>query len=367
MSPGIFYPAALYSMNLPALMSAKKPWIFFGLSWIFLLLAHVLVLSWSGFAFRIIFLDSLSSAFVIVLCGYVASMFFRFFRPGKSNFLYGLLWIMALSAASTAATKYKIPWEINFLWPKHEQLARYFVFLEDTLPVRFIFSLLIISFMSLVTWIWSYWKEQQEKELKKSDAGRLAKEAELARLRLQLQPHFLFNSLNSVNALIGSNPSEARTMIQELSDFMRSSLKKDDEFILFEEELQHLQLYLNIEKVRFGHRLELNINVEDSCRKFFLPPLLLQPIVENAIKFGLYNTTGKVEIKMQAKNKNGSLEITTENPFDPNAAPAKGTGFGIASVQRRLQLLFGRNDLLKTLPKENSFVTQIIIPQKKTS
>ena len=99
-------------------------------------------------------------------------------------------------------------------------------------------------------------RSKQEHEQRKADAEKLAKEAELFKLRQQLQPHFLFNSLNSINALIGMRPEEARKMVQQLSDFLRGTIKKEEtQWVSLEEELQYLQLYLDIEKVRFGNRL----------------------------------------------------------------------------------------------------------------
>jgi LytS/YehU family sensor histidine kinase len=124
-------------------------------------------------------------------------------------------------------------------------------------------------------------------------------------------------------------------------------------------------LYLEIEKIRFGHRLQTEISISEKAKDAFIPPLLLQPIVENAIKFGLYDTTGEVLIKIQANQENNQLNITISNPFDPEtSSPTRGTGFGLASVQRRLFLLFGRNDSLKTMTRDNHFITSIIIPQQ---
>ena len=108
----------------------------------------------------------------------------------------------------------------------------------------------------MVSVIWYNWQEQSEQEVRKQDAEKLTKEAELFKLRQQLQPHFLFNSLNSINALIGSRPQEARKMVQQLSDFLRGTIRKEEhQWVTLKEELQYLQLYLDIEKVRFGHRL----------------------------------------------------------------------------------------------------------------
>lgn len=165
--------------------------------------------------------------------------------------------------------------------------------------------------------------------------------------------------------MAGSKPEEARKMIQQLSDFLRGTLKKDDKQMLsLQEELKHLQLYLEIEKVRFGHRLNTDINVDELTLNLLIPPLLLQPLVENAIKFGLYDTIGDVTIQITSKVENKNLLVTISNPFDAETAqPNRGIGFGLKSVQRRLQLLFFRNDLLKTSSNNNTFTTTVIIPQ----
>jgi sensor histidine kinase YesM len=116
--------------------------------------------------------------------------------------------------------------------------------------------------------------------------------------------------------------------------------------------------------MRFGHRLSTEINHDETSLQFLIPPMLLQPIVENAIKFGLYDTTENITIYIDAKTFNDHLEITVRNPFDPEtSAPKQGTGFGLSSVQRRLYLLFVRNDLLSTTVKGNQFITTVKIPR----
>jgi two-component system, LytTR family, sensor kinase len=340
-------------------MRGKKIILIYLVWWAFCFAVQSAVFIWLKLGIKISLTDSAVSSSLLLVCGHATSNFYRHFQPGKANRFHRLLWGLALTAACVAAQYHLLLW----LFPND---VAYQNFMEGSVPIRFLFSLLIIAFMTLITWLWSYMEEKQEQELRRVDAENLSKEAELARLRQQLQPHFLFNSLNSVNALIAFKPDEARTMIQQLSDFMRLTLRKDDKLVPFSEEMEHLQLYLGIEKIRFGHRLDVKISVDDEAGKMLVPPLLLQPIAENAIKFGLYNTTGEVEIKITATGKNGILEIVTQNPFDgTTASPQKGTGFGLSSVQRRLYLLFGRNDLLKTYSRENNFITHIFIPQSK--
>lgn len=213
--------------------------------------------------------------------------------------------------------------------------------------------------------MWNNLQEQKAQEKRRTDAEQLVKDAELARLRQQLQPHFLFNSLNSISALAGSKPNEARKMIQQLSDFLRGTLKKDDQqTVSLHEEIEHLKLYLEIEKVRFGHCLQVEINMECENKNVSLPPLLLQPIVENAIKFGLYDTIEDITISISCHFENNYLHIQIKNPFDSDTQQAnEGTGFGLSSVQRRLFLLYARNDLMTTEKNNNQFITSLKIPQ----
>ena len=219
--------------------------------------------------------------------------------------------------------------------------------------------------MSTISLLWYSQKEQMEIEANKKEIEQLAKDAELFNLRQQLQPHFLFNSLNSISALTGSQPEKAREMIEQLSDFLRSTLRKENHHKnSLQEELTHLGLYLEIEKVRFGHRLQTEINIDGDIGQLQVPSLLLQPVVENAIKFGLYNTIGNVLISISATQIGNILQITVQNPYDSSTVESSnGTGFGLQYIKRRLFLLFGRNDLVQTIQQNDTFITQLNIPQ----
>jgi LytS/YehU family sensor histidine kinase len=254
-------------------------------------------------------------------------------------------------------------WILIFVFKEQHD---YFLFLTRSLPVRFGIAFLLIACMAMISMVWYTFEEQKENEKRKNETEKLTKEAELYKLRQQLQPHFLFNSLNSISALIGSNPEHARTMIQQLSDFLRSTLKKEEQqWVSVNEELHYLELYLAIEKVRFGHRLSTMIQSDESSGLLKLPNMLLQPIVENAIKFSIYDTTGDITIRINVVTSDHELLISVQNPFDPETSQSlHGTGFGLSSVQRRLQLLFARNDLLKTTIQDNQFMTTVIIPQQ---
>lgn len=302
-----------------------------------------------------------SNGLIALSCGFLSNNM-QYYLPKKERYWYILFISLALSGIILLLCKaILVP-----LIPTLSNGAGYPQFFSRSWPVRFDLVFLQVGCMSILSVLWYSTEEEQENRQRRNDAERLAKEAELFKLRQQLAPHFLFNSLNSISALIGSRPEQARKMIQQLSDFLRGNLKKEEQqWVPLSEELQYLELYLDIEKVRFGHRLTTTITCEDDCMSMKLPPMLLQPIVENAIKFGLYDTIDAVNISISARLENHYVRIEVVNPFDPETSrPKKGTGFGLTSIQRRLYLLFARPDLLETRVDNNLFITIVRIPQQ---
>lgn len=337
-----------------------QPKILLGLSvcWLVLTLLHAYALSSFGWDGKIVLSDSSISNGLLILNGVVLINILRFYRPRPDRFyyllvhcfLFALLWLFL---------------SFHFLLFCNQEQPAYQAFLISSLPIRFIFGFFTLGWMAMLTIIWHNQQEEKNQQNRQAQAQKLAREAELLNLREQLNPHFLFNSLNSISALVGTRPAEARNMIHQLADFLRGTLKKEeDQWVSLTEELNHLQLYLDIEKVRFGHRLQTEICTEPDCANKRLPPMLLQPIVENAIKFGLYDTTDAVTIRLRAQCRDHYLLLTVQNPYDPHTARSQpGTGFGLSSVQRRLYLLFARNDLCTTYPDGLLFTTTLTIPQ----
>jgi hypothetical protein len=328
--------------------------------WLTLVIVEAYALiSTFNFRWTIAFADAVNMNLLLATAGYITFIFLRYYQPSPRNAAYLLVWCIALAFLCTQAHGYLMRWN---LFPQEQE---YHAYLNESKLVRGLLLWLMISLIGVVSWVWFYLQEQRAGEKREHDTAKLAREAELASLRQQLQPHFLFNSLNSISALAGSRPEEARKMIQQLSDFLRGTIKKDDQQVVpLQDELKHLQLYLDIEKVRFGHRLRTIVEQAEESRSMKLPTLLLQPVVENAIKFGLYDTTDAITIRIETLAKDNQLVIRIENPFDPKTSqPRQGTGFGLTSVQRRLYLLYARNDLLSTLESENVFITEIKIPQ----
>lgn len=338
--------------------SSKKFAVVFGTWWFSWAEMHFIVLKNDGLPFLQALVDSLVSN--ILLAGFCLLIInnMRYYLPRKEKYWYVLVISFGLSALWLLMIRL-------LLWSLYWNDSAYHGFLASTSTVRYGIAFLMLGCMASLSLLWFTQKEQKEMDARKQETEQLAKDAELFKLRQQLQPHFLFNSLNSISALVSSQPEQARKMIYQLSDFLRGTLKKEEQqMVNLEEELEYLGLYLEIEKVRFGHRLSTVIDCEEDCKKMKLPSLLLQPVMENAIKFGLYDTTEDITIRLSASAKDNHLEIVVENPFDPEtSSPQKGTGFGLSSVQRRLYLLFARNDLVETKAEGKLFVTKVRIPQ----
>lgn len=322
------------------------------------MMAQYFVITSIGFDSNTALIDSAVTQLIFAIAGYTINTSMHAYQPSARNSLYVLGQTVILAAASVGLQRF-----ILLEWLG--EIPGYAVLLEKSILLRGGFGWLMIILIGTLTWFWVYISDHHESEKRKDEASQLARDAELTNLRQQLQPHFLFNSLNSISALAGSQPEQARKMIQQLSDFLRGTIKKDDSSrVTLEEELHHLQLYLDIEKVRFGHRLLAAIQKTEESQSAQLPSLLLQPIVENAIKFGLYDTVGEISISISTWMENNMLVLEVKNPFDPaTASPKRGTGFGLSSVQRRLYLLYHRNDLLTTSQESSIFTTTIKIPQ----
>ena len=338
-------------------LSVTRFRIIFSVCWLIIIIDHVLLLRWFGLSWTTAIVDGVVNDGLLILACLLIIMMLNYYLPQREKYFHLVSWCVLITIIVILLTKLILK---NIFVSDSE----YLLFFRKALWVRSSLDFLLLGCFVLVSVIWYNWQEQSEQEERKQDAEKLSKEAELFKLRQQLQPHFLFNSLNSINALIGSRPQEARKMVQQLSDFLRGTIKKEEhQWVTLKEELQYLQLYLDIEKVRFGHRLSTRVECDESLNEMKLPALLLQPVMENAIKFGLYDTVDEIEIGLKAMKEENNLVITVTNPFDPETSAPKGTGFGLQSVQRRLDLLFARNDLLNTEAKENIFTTTIKIPQ----
>jgi two-component system sensor histidine kinase AlgZ len=191
----------------------------------------------------------------------------------------------------------------------------------------------------------------------------LARDAELKALKAQINPHFLFNSLNSISALTSIDGARAREMCILLADFLRMTLGLGEKALVpLREELELLQRFLAIEKVRFGERLHVDVHIEAQAETCLLPPLLLQPLVENAIIHGVATLPAGGTVRLSAECSGGRLHLSVENSVDPDAPAPRKSGLGLANVRLRLEARYGKDATLRTTAEEELFRVTISLP-----
>lgn len=191
----------------------------------------------------------------------------------------------------------------------------------------------------------------------------LAREALLKAFKAQVDPHFLFNSLNAIAALCGTLPLQARETAQLLADFFRMTLRvgKRDR-ISMAEEIDLVTRYLAIEKVRFGERLSTHIEIDDAARDHLVPPLLLQPLVENAVRHGIASMVEGGTIEIVATADDGILRIRIENPADPDRPQPQGESIGLQNARGRLAAISDGRATLRTNEEEGRYRVDIELP-----
>lgn len=221
-----------------------------------------------------------------------------------------------------------------------------------------------------------YRREIRDREERERELRHLNTQMELAALRSQLNPHFLFNALNAVNALVGVQPEKARTVLETLAELLRYSLESDKrDFVSLREELDFVQKYLSIEQERFGKRLQISINIDETLAEARVPPILIQPLVENAVKHGIspkaVGGTVSVTVRRDASanaNADGKrlwVEVSDDGVgMKTNKLSNHQTsiGIGLANTDARLRKLYGEESKLNVESTENGVTVSFSMP-----
>jgi two-component system sensor histidine kinase AlgZ len=204
-------------------------------------------------------------------------------------------------------------------------------------------------------------RQAQERALESSVRAR---DAELNALKAQINPHFLYNSLNSISALTSIDPARAREMCILLADFLRMTLGLGEKALIpLQEELDLLDRYCAIERVRFGERMKVEQNIQQAAKSCLLPPLLLQPLLENAVVHGIAQMAEGGSIRLIVQQADGRLSLVVENSWDPEAISArKKNGVGLKNVQRRLEARYGKEAFLEATTEETLFRVRLSLP-----
>jgi LytS/YehU family sensor histidine kinase len=230
-------------------------------------------------------------------------------------------------------------------------------------PLLFVVGALLFWLVSVFFYLLIAFDASKDAERANVELSLLAREAELKALRAQIDPHFIFNSLHSISALTATDPAAARRMCLLLADFLRETLRLGgNEQIPLAEELALADRFLAIEQVRFGTRLHVTHETEPGATTCLVPPLLLQPLVENAVTHGIAQLVDGGTIRMAAACTGSTLTITLENPCDPDRARTRGVGLGLELLRKRLTNHYGAADAVYAHEHSGQFRVEVRIP-----
>jgi len=239
----------------------------------------------------------------------------------------------------------------------------YRIFLRGSFLWRIVIGVLFYFLSVSFYYVYIYSINFKEQLIREAELKTLVKEAELKSLKFQINPHFIFNSLNSINSLTMSDPQKAGAMTIKLSDYLRFTLSKNEkQKSKLREEIDSTKLYLDIEKVRFGDKIEYVEEIQEKCLDVQVPSMILQPLFENAIKHGVYESLDKVGIKFSCSLNGDYLKVVVENEFDAEASMQKGEGIGLKNIRERLEKIYSKRDLLKVEKEFNLFRVKLFIP-----
>lgn len=285
-----------------------------------------------------------------ILCTFVLYQLIQRVQPRS----FGARLAVALGAAVPLVIVYAtINLFVFFYWFPAPDAAQIIKEVQSKFPVAWETMLILDSsirwYFFFAVWAalyvaFGYANEMRAVERRANHFRIEAQTAQLRALHYQVNPHFLFNTLNSLSTLVlKGSKSEAETMIMNLSSFLRSSLAVDPEqLVSLDEEIALQRLYLDIEQTRFPDRLQVEVDMPNELKNACVPVLILQPIIENAIKYGVAPSKGKIAIRLTATNEYGLLVVRIENDIDPKApVPASGTGLGLGNVRERLLTRYG--------------------------
>lgn len=239
----------------------------------------------------------------------------------------------------------------------------YSVYFQNTLGWRILVGILFYFLIISLYYLVIYYTNFHQKTIQENELKNLVTEAELKTLKFQINPHFIFNSLNSMSALTTIDPAKARNMILKLADFLRYTLINNErQKNKLSEELNNIRLYLDIEKIRFEDKFNFIEVVSEESKKALVPNMILQPLFENAIKHAVYESLEMVTLKFNSSIENDFLKISLENNCDSISKNQTGGGIGLKNISNRLKLIYGLNNLMQIEKSDRLFKVILYIP-----
>jgi two-component system, LytTR family, sensor kinase len=238
-------------------------------------------------------------------------------------------------------------------------------YIENAFAYKIPFCFFAYIVFVISTYLLKYYDSFLEKKEIESRLSDSIKEAELTLLRNQMNPHFIFNSLNSISSLTIVDPEKAHDMVIKLSDFLRYTVGYgQNQTVSLFKELEMCRAYLDIEKIRFGDKIEVLFEIGENTEQIEVPSMLLQTLFENAIKHGIYNSLDPEKIEFSSKLIQDRLELKIENTFDINGNNSVGTKTGLKNIKERLRLIYQNLAIFETKAVENKFLVLINLPIK---
>ncbi|MBE9467386.1 MAG: histidine kinase [Bacteroidetes bacterium] len=240
----------------------------------------------------------------------------------------------------------------------------YFSFLQNIFEVKFFIGLMIYFIMMFFYNLVIISRKNKINNEQRRELSTMLQQEELNSLKAQINPHFLFNSLNSISSLVYDNADDAHEAIVKLSDYFRYTLTlSKNQFTKVKEEIENVERYFEIEKIRFPEKMGINYKIDLSCNDFLIPVLILQPIAENAVKHGVYQNIEKSYIDISVRDDVDFYSIIFKNNFEDSTSKSISTSTGLENIRKRLRLIYDRNDLLSINKTEETFEIKIDIPK----
>lgn len=330
--------------------------------WVVVMIAHIIFLHlYFKIDLDIAVIDSF--VFNILTAGFGFSYWFvvKFLSPERQRLLNNVIshsfGILAGVLITTSISQYIIT--------SYSGKSEHLVFIEEAFVWKGILATMYLIIITMIYYLLQYNYHIRLKEKNEDNLKNMLRHSELEMLKFQLNPHFIFNSLNSISALTITNPMHAQEMVIKLSEFLRSSLSKEKKDLhSLSEEIKQMQTYLEIEKVRFGERIKTDFKVPKELVDRQVPNMILQPIYENAVKYGIYGQLENVLLKTEVSSENGNVVIKVTNNFNSSKTLRKGQGIGLKNVAERLKLIYGEDHLVQVKNENATFEVILIIPQR---
>lgn len=345
-----------------SVLPSKQQIVWYIVAWSIIAVLHVAIISLLGiFSLFPVIIDSLISTYLFALLGVPVWYVVQFYKPEKATIFNLLINHITLGVAVIAGWFFTSTYLIKIAT---SHWTSYQTFQMPAQPLRVIYGIFLYLILTLIYYLIIYYNNLQDKVKSEARLQEMIKEVELDMLKSQINPHFLFNSLNSISSLTITAPEMAREMLVKLSDYLRYSVSMGkSQITTLGEEIENIKLYLEIEKIRFGSKLLFSFDLQEDILDATIPAMILQPLYENAVKHGVYESTSEIVIKTSAWLQGSILTLRITNNYEPGVPSKKGAGVGLKNISERLRLLYHNEQLLQAKKHDQLFEVIVSIPQ----